>query len=238
MTYTEPLILVFVALALVGLLQRRRFLTVIGVLGLLFTSWRPIDWLLALPLEAQYSRELIPASPAQAIVVPLSSVRMPRPNRPYAIPDPETYERSAHAAWLYHHWKSVPVLLCGGPQREGEQPVSAVIREVLEHEGIPESMIWTEERSHSTHENAVYGAEILRSHGIAVIALVVDAQSMLRAQASFRKQSITVIPAASGFREWGPLSEELIPNWKAIRRNEITLHETLGLAWYWMHGWI
>ncbi len=238
MTYTEPLILVFLLIALAGLLRRRQAVTTMGVLGLLFISWPPVDWLVALPLEARYSGGVLPASPAQAIVVPLSSVRMPRPNRPYAIPDQETYERSAYAAWLYHHWKSVPVLLCGGPQREEGQPVSAVMRELLQHEGMPESMIWTEERSRSTHENAVYGAEILRSHGIAVIALVVDVQSMLRAQASFRKQQLTVVPAASGFREWGPLSDELIPSWKAIRRNEITLHESLGLVWYWMHGWI
>ena len=110
--------------------------------------------------------------------------------------------------------------------------------EMLERYGIPETLIWTEERSRSTHENALYGAEVLRRHGIDTIALVVEAQSMLRAEASFRKQGITVAPAASDYREWGTLSEELMPSWKAIQRNEITLHETLGLAWYWMRGWI
>jgi uncharacterized SAM-binding protein YcdF (DUF218 family) len=109
---------------------------------------------------------------------------------------------------------------------------------MLEREGIPETSIWTEERSRSTYENAAFGAEILRMHGITMIALVVEAQSMLRADACFRKQGITVVPAASGYREWGPLSEELIPSWKAIQRNEVTLHETLGLAWYWLRGWI
>ena len=82
------------------------------------------------------------------------------------------------------------------------------MREMLERDGIPETMIWTEERSRSTYENAVYGAEVLRSHGITTIALVVEAQSMLRAEACFRKQGITVVPAASGYREWGQLSED------------------------------
>jgi uncharacterized SAM-binding protein YcdF (DUF218 family) len=112
------------------------------------------------------------------------------------------------------------------------------MREMLERDGIPATLIWTEERSRSTHENALCGAEVLRNHGIGTIALVVEAQSMLRAAASFRKQGIEVVSAASGYREWGPLSEELIPSWTAIQRNEITLHETLGLAWYWMRGWI
>ena len=56
-------------------------------------------------------------------------------------------------------------------------------------------MIWTEERSRSTHENAVFGAEILRQHEIGRIALVIEARSMLRAESCFRKQGITVVAA-------------------------------------------
>ena len=42
MTYTEPLILVFVLLALAGLVRRRLALATIGVLGLLLVSWPPV----------------------------------------------------------------------------------------------------------------------------------------------------------------------------------------------------
>ena len=171
-----------------------------------------------------------------ALVVLLSAVRMPRPNRPYPLPDQATFERAEYTAWLYHHWRPLPVLVCGGPQRFGERPIATTGREILERAGIPEASIWTEERSRSTYEDAAFGANVLRSHGITTIALVVEAQSMLRADYCFRKQGITVVPAASGYREWGSLSEELIPSWKAIQRNEVTLHETLGLAWYWMRG--
>src|ERR1035437_6301229 len=214
MTYTEPLILVFGLIALAGLVRRRRALATIGILGFLFVSWPPVDWLLARPLEARYSGRLLPASGAQAIVVLLSAVQMPRPNRPYPVPDQATFERCEYAACLYHHWRHLPVLVCGGPERAGGRPTSTAMREMLERDGIPETMIWTEERSRSTHENALYGAEVLRSHGISTIALVVEAQSMLRAEACFQKQGITVVPAASGYREWGRLSEELIPSWR------------------------
>ena len=125
-------------------------------------------------------------------MVLLSSVRLPEHNRPYAIPDQQTYERCAFAVWLYQHWKALPVLVCGGPQGS---PFSAAMRETLERDGIPPTMIWTEERSRSTHENAVYGAEVLRTHGITTIALVVDAQSMFRAKASFQKEGLTVVMA-------------------------------------------
>jgi uncharacterized SAM-binding protein YcdF (DUF218 family) len=238
MTYIEPLILILGLIGVAGLLLRRRALMAITIFGVLLVSWPPVDWLLARPLEARYSGRLLPASGAQAIVVLLSAVQMPRPKRPYPVPDQATFERCEYAAWLYHHWRHLPVLVSGGPERAGGRPISTAVREMLEREGIPETMIWTEERSRSTHENAAYGAEVLRSHGISTIALVVEAQSMLRAEACFRKQGITVVPAASGYREWGSLSEELIPSWKAIQRNEVTLHEALGLAWYWMRGWI
>jgi uncharacterized SAM-binding protein YcdF (DUF218 family) len=238
MSYTQPLILIFVAIAAVGLLRRRGAITTIGVVGLLLVSWPPVDWLLARPLEARYPVRLFPASPAQAIVLLLSNVTMPRPDRPYPVPDQETWERSEHAAFLYNHWKALPVLICGGPARMRGKPTSAAMRGMLQRAGIPDNMIWTEERSRSTHENALYGAKELREHGIHTIALVVEAQSMLRAEACFRKQGITVVPAVSGYREWGPWPEELIPSWTAIRRNEITLHETLGWAWYWVRGWM
>jgi uncharacterized SAM-binding protein YcdF (DUF218 family) len=113
------------------------------------------------------------------------------------------------------------------------------MRQLLEGAGVPETMIWTEELSRNTHEDALYGAAILRKHGIQRIALVVDAQSMPRAEACFRKQGIEVVPAPCDFHVFGrPLSEEFLPNWNAVRRNERTLHEVLGLGWYWLRGWI
>jgi uncharacterized SAM-binding protein YcdF (DUF218 family) len=112
------------------------------------------------------------------------------------------------------------------------------MRELLRRGGVPEDKVWLEERSRSTHENALFGAAILRTNGIRRIALVVDAQSMRRASACFRKEGIEVTPAPTDLRTFGPWQQELIPNWRAIRRNEITLHELLGLGWYRLHGWI
>src|SRR5207248_2407782 len=120
------------------------------------------------------------------------------------IPDQETYERCEFAGWLYKNRQPLPVLASAGQ-------AAIPMHELLRRAGVPEDMIWIEERSRSTHENAVYGAEILRQHGIHSIALVVEAQSMLRAEASFRKLGFEVLPAPSDFRDFGPLSEELMP---------------------------
>src|SRR5437868_5683267 len=133
---------------------------------------------------------------------------------------------------------TVPVLACGGRGTERHAAFSVAMRELLKRAGVPEAMIWTEERSRSTYENALFGTEILRQHGITTIALVVEARSMPRGEACFRKQGILVVPAPCAFREFGLIREELVPSWKAIAENELTLHETAGLAWYRFRGWI
>jgi len=112
------------------------------------------------------------------------------------------------------------------------------MRRILESEGIPPSMIWIEDRSGTTHENAVYGSEILRQHGISRIALVVDARSMARAAASFRKQGIDVVPAPFRFYNLDLSFEDVLPTWRAIQTNGETAHELVGLLWYWLRGWI
>ena len=84
------------------------------------------------------------------------------------------------------------------------------MRELLTSSSVPDTQIWVEERSHSTYENALYGGRILRAHGIGRIALVVEARSMVRAAACFRKQGFEVVAAPSDFREWDPIGDEVL----------------------------
>ncbi len=241
MSYHNILVLLFSVAALVGLARlprnRRLVLPALAILGLVLISCPTVDWLLSKPLEMWYPVQTLPGAPAQAIVVLSSNVAPPEYGRPFSLPDQDTFTRCKYAAWLHRNWKPLPILACGG-QGKGPEPFSHTMRELLVESGVPEAMIWTEDQSHSTHENAVNGAEILRQHGIQTVALVVEAQSMWRAEASFRKQGITVVPAPSDFRVWGPLSGEILPDWKALRRNENAVHEFAGLLWYRLHGWI
>jgi uncharacterized SAM-binding protein YcdF (DUF218 family) len=241
MNYTEPLLALFCAVSFIGLLRLHRWkgyrLAWIGLLGVFLVTWPPLDWLFSRPLEIWYPVRVPNPSPdVQAIVVLSSTVDKPVRERPYPLPDFQTYERCKFAAWLYTHWQAVPVVTSGGGSRQ--HPFSVTMREILEQNGVPGSMIWTEERSRSTHENALYSAEILSRHGITKVALVVDASSMPRAAACFRKAGIEVIAAPSEFRELETFRDEILPSWKALRQNEITLHETLALGWYWIRGWI
>jgi uncharacterized SAM-binding protein YcdF (DUF218 family) len=243
MTYIQPLLLVFLAIATIGLLRsprsRGKRLVIAGVAGIFLTSWPPAEWLFSRSLEGQYPvRPFKPASPLEAIVVLGESVQPPQFEEPYPLPGNGTYRRCEYAAWIYRRYGPLPVLVSGGQTSAASPPVSATMRELLLRTGIPDSMIWTEDRSRSTHENAIYSAGVLREHGVSRAALVVDATSMPRAAACFRKLRIDIVPAPLDFHTWGGWQDELLPNWKAVRRNEDILHEILGLVWYRVRGWI
>jgi len=240
MTYTEPLLLLCAAAAIAALWQlppsKAKRAALCALFSLVLLSTPALDLVIALPLTASYPiRPFQPPPGIQAIVVLGSDVLPPENERSYSLPDTDTFRRCQYAVWIYRQWGPLPVLACEGV---GRGRTTSVMRELLRRGGVPEDKIWLEERSRSTHENALYGAAILRQNGIRRIALVVDAQSMPRASACFRKEGVDVTPAPMEFRTFGPWNEELIPSWKAIRRNEITLHELLGLGWYRLRGWI
>ena len=240
MTYTQPLLLVFSIAALLGLAYvgkvRRKVFLVAGILGLILCAWPPVEWLLSRPLEARYPvRPFRATTGLQAIVVFSAGVSPAVFERPYAQANYETVERCTYAAWVYRQIGPLPVLACGGRDRTGSPAFAAAMQNLLRQAGVPENMIWTEQESTSTFENAKFGAEILRSHQIKRVALVVDGRSMPRAAAVLEKQGIRVVPAPSRLRQWDGV-KELLPGWQAIRGNEDTLHEALGLLWYRLRG--
>lgn len=243
LTYTEPLLAVFLGIALAGAIcfkgKKASRIALTGLIGVFTISWPPLDWLFSRPLEARYPvRPFQPSDSVQAIVVLGSAFEPPHYERPYPLADPYTYARCMQAAWIYHQ-KAAPILACEG--RRKSRAVSnqdSRMRSLLETLGVPANMIWVEGVSSSTHENALFGAEILRQHGVSRVALVVEAASMPRASACFQKLGIEILPAPSDFRQWNGWANEWMPGWSAIRHNEIILHESIGLLWYRMRGWI
>ena len=208
-----------------------------GLGGLFLVSWPPVEWLLALPLEFPYREVNPPREPADAIVVLAGGGDPANTELPVQIPGPGTYARCRYAAWLYHNWRPVPVVLSGGTHSRRRLPVATLMAHVLQSEGVPSHHVIEENRSTNTKQNAVLTAELLRQKNIRRIALVVDADSMLRAELCFRKEGIVVVPVPMGQRTRG-IPDDLLPSAASIRGNEITLHEALGLIWYKLRGWI
>lgn len=208
-----------------------------AVAGLFLMSWPPVSWVAAQTLEGWYVATAFPQGDAEAIVVLSGAVYPATRERPRAIIGYSTLERCEHAAWLYKNWRALPVLACGGLATRQKPPASVMMRETLEQQGVPPSMIWTEQRSRDTYESAVYGAEMLRGKNIKTIALVTDAYHMLRAEKCFRRQGVTVVAAPCGFSGgFGFRLGNLLPKSGSLMGNEEILHEWLGLGWYKLRG--
>jgi len=220
----------------------KRVVLPLAVLALFLCSWHPVSWVFSRVLEAPYPVRQIPSddTQAQAIVVLASAVYPPSPPLPASRVGSDTFERCQYAAWLHKNWRHLPILASGGGNRDsGLPPYSVTMREALKTQGVPESMIWSEEQSHSTYENALYSAQMLKSKGIHKIVLVTEAYHMLRAEKCYRKQGLQVVPAACAYRANGFIHlSEVLPSWEAIAFNEDSLHEFVGLIWYGIRGWI
>lgn len=248
-SYTQPLLSIFLIIAFVGLGRswvqakaRKPVLLLVGLIGLFAIAWQPFAWLLLQPFERPfppginyYSRDV------QAIVVLAGDIEYSSvPGMPSVGVGLDTLERCQYAAFLHRHWSNVPVLAAGGgSQADAETPpYASLMRDALVREGVPESAVWVESKSRTTHENAEYSARLLIQRGITRIALVTDAYHMLRAKKSFERAGFKVFPAACGYRSFDEVHiYNLIPNWQGLEYTEDILHETLGLLWYKARGW-
>ena len=202
-SYFQPVLPVFLTAAIAGLVRvwracknHKPWLLTTGVLGCFLLSWDPVAWLLALPVESQYPPTSAIPENAQAMVVLAGKINPPNDFRSYPVAGEDTYQRCYHAAWLYKHGLRRPILVCGGGSQV--RPFAVTMQALLEAEGVPAQDIWLDTRSGSTHENARYGATILRQHGISHIALVSETVYIPRAAGCFRKEGIAVSPMSFG----------------------------------------
>lgn len=205
-----------------------------ALLVLLF--WGPFMRLINGILESPYT-QAPPGGDAQAIVLFPGAVMPPEPERPVAVVAGDTYERAFYAAWLYKHQRPLPILACGGPDASSP-PYSHIVRRMLTNEGVPEAMIWTEDRSQNTYENALYAAPILRSRNIHRVILVTEAYHMLRAEMCLRKQGIDVVPAPCSFRSRFRfrIDRLVLPSREFFDYSVDGFHELIGLGWYALRG--
>lgn len=133
---------------------------------------------------------------------------------------------------------SLPILTTGGlPDARGEselidQAEAAIMALVLKNEyGL--NVKWIEDQSHTTQENAVYSAKLLKAEGIQHIYLVTQFWHMPRAQKIFEKQGFKVFPIAQGYQasqRYTPL--DFYPSAQGMTLTRQIWHESLGAVWY------
>lgn len=244
LSYFQPLFATVIFLLIAEVVwywkNRRRPVLLLATVTVLFLiAWPPMACLVVGVLEHPYPVLTSPPVGAGAIVVLSSTIYPPYPPLPTSRLGADTFERCQYASWLHRNWLPIPILTSGGATQDpGAPPYAATMETELERSGVPRNMIWSEIQSRSTHENALYSAQLLKAKGIRKIVLVTDAFHMLRAERAFRKVGLEVIPAASGYRRFHLITpDRLLPSWEAIAWNEDSLHEALGLLWYRVRGW-
>lgn len=214
--------------------RRSRSFLVVALLATLLFAWPPIAWLASGTLEWWYAAVATPTLEADAIVVLSGYVTKADGVPPLQLLAEDSYVRCQHAVWLYKNWREVPILICGGKGR------AEIMRDELLTRGIPAEDVLLETESTSTYENARFGAIVLKDRGIEQIALVTEAHHMLRSELCFQHQGLHVVPAPCAFRAskfifWPGM---FLPGGQAISENEETVHEWLGILWYWSRGYL
>jgi len=226
---TGPLLL-----ALLGLALRRRMPRIgvgvawIGVLTLLALSIPAVAALLIRSLELPAPFDRARAAGTQAIVILGGGTRHDAPEYGGDTLGTLTLERVRYGARVAKE-TGLPVLVTGGSTYGGTTEAD-LMREALKHEfGV--EVRWAEDRSRTTHENAVYSAEILRAAGIRRVILVAHAFDMRRATAEFAAAGIAAVPAATGIPSRGRARAfDFLPGIVGLQGSYYALYEILANA--------
>jgi uncharacterized SAM-binding protein YcdF (DUF218 family) len=220
--------------------RRGELLVVLSAIGFLLLAVAPIGPAMMLVLEQRFPRPPKLPDRIDGILV-LGGAVDPRLSLSYR----ETVFNGSVArvlagVTLARHHPEAKLALIGG---EGELfPVGfaesrATSGFVLE-EGIPETRIIVEERSRSTHENAVFAKELIRPVPGQNWILVTSAFHMPRAVAAFRAVDWPVIPYPVDFKV-DPVTG-LRPNFNlldGLGASTTAGKEWAGLVGYRLRGW-
>ena len=168
---------------------------------------------------------------ANAIVILSADSDSQAPEYGRSIAGPLTLERLQYGARLARDL-NLPILVSGGQIGEADTSLAQIMQESLLRDFNMQPR-WTETKSQTTHENAVFSASILKADGINTVYLVTHAWHMPRACAAFELTGITVIPAPTRFVT-PPVWElkEFLPTFGSLQNSYFAFHEWIGLVWY------
>ena len=225
-------------------------LLLVAALGLLLWKKRPriarillaastlLLWLLSTPFCAEMLLQQLEGKPynvdlrpAQAIVVLGGGTYFHAPEYGGDTVSDASLQRVRYAAKLYRE-SGLPILVSGG------KPLGNTLSEAQQMKGVlveefKVPVMWTEDASDNTLENARASRQLLAQSSINRIALVTHAWHMPRAAAAFKAAGFEVIPAPTAYTTRYQLDLlAFIPNAGALHDSKIFMHEVIGTFWY------
>lgn len=141
-----------------------------------------------------------------------------------------TLERVRYAALLQRRMAK-PILVSGGNPIGAATTEAAQMKNMLKELGA--TVRWAEAASNNTFENARLTQQMLKKDGITSVYLVTHAWHMPRAQLSFERAGLRVIPAPTAYHtRVGLRLLDFIPSAQALGDSYFFFHEVLGTVWY------
>lgn len=124
------------------------------------------------------------AEPSDVIIVLGSGLRR------NGQPGDALLRRSLWASDLYQRGLAPAVICTGGIGLNQTRSEASACRDVLLAQGVPDEVIYLDEQSLSTEENAIYAQEIMDEQGWEFAILVTDSFHMLRADWIFNTEGV------------------------------------------------
>ena len=162
----------------------------------------------------------------------------------------EEGDRVLYAAKLYRDGKAPRLILSGGriDWRRSGSSESEDMAVLLEPMGVPRSAMLQDPSSLNTRENAVNVKQIMEAQGIRRVLLVTSAMHMPRSLMIFRKLGMDAIAAPTDFTSTQSDPQQVntteanildaLPDADQLRRTTRALKEYVGIAVYWLRGWV
>ena len=151
-------------------------------------------------------------------------------------------DRVLYAAELYHAGRAPLVIASGGAAKwlGIDHPEAAGTARLLVRLGVPEAAIRAEAESRTTRENALFTARLMERLELEGILLVTSALHMRRAEATFRRLGLQVIPAPTDFETLGRDASVMdwIPDAGALEASSRAMKEYFGYVVYDWRGWV
>lgn len=160
------------------------------------------------------------------LIVPAGSSLVP------GILGESSYWRSVYAVLAWREGSFREVILSGGGDGQGAEPVCETMRRFLEAHGVPSDRIRLERRARSTRESAVFTAALLADEPGLKVLLTSD-YHMFRAARAFRSAGVDLSPRPF------PDVRKRAGQWSARPTIFVELvEETVKIGYYAMRGWI
>lgn len=182
----------------------------------------------------------VPVSDAGIILTGITSLDKSPHDRVYL---ERGADRVLHTLWLFREKKIRRIIISGGSGsiKSVYSTEAAELKRILLQAGVPENLILLEDKSHNTHENAVFTAKLLQKHpDIQSLVLITSAFHMRRSAACFRVAGLNPINFPTDFystdRGYMPLNL-VVPTANAFANWHLLLHEILGFITYKLLGY-